>query len=91
MGKFKGMGGGPVYKMKVSKKTQKKVRQLDNNGEIQNLFINNSLRIRNVRKKFGTFNALNGVDLDLQPGIITCILGHNGAGKTTLINTILGM
>ena len=91
MGKFKGMGGGPVYRMNPGKKSQKKVKQLDKDGEILNLFSNNSLKIRNVRKKFGTFYALNGVNLDLRPGIITCILGHNGAGKTTLINTILGM
>ena len=49
------------------------------------------MSIRNLKKKFGKFYALDGVDVDLKPGMITCILGHNGAGKTTLINTILGL
>ena len=46
---------------------------------------------RNLRKSFGTFEALKGVDLDIERGRIIGIIGANGAGKTTLINAILGL
>ncbi|WP_321397536.1 ABC transporter ATP-binding protein [Emcibacter sp.] len=46
---------------------------------------------RNLRKNYGSFEALRGVDLDIERGQIVGIIGANGAGKTTLINTILGL
>ena len=49
------------------------------------------LRIRNVLKRYGKFEALKGVSMDISTNGVTCILGHNGAGKTTLINSICGM
>lgn len=49
------------------------------------------LKVKDIKKKFGNFWALNGIDAEIFSNRITCILGHNGAGKTTLINTILGM
>ncbi len=47
--------------------------------------------IRNVKKRFGSFVALSGVDLDIEPGEIFALLGPNGAGKTTLISIIAGL
>jgi ABC-2 type transport system ATP-binding protein len=35
--------------------------------------------------------ALDGVDLDVQPGVLTGLLGPNGAGKTTLMRLLLGI
>lgn len=52
---------------------------------------NHQLIIENLTKKYGDFSAVDDISLQLQPGLITCLLGHNGAGKTTLINTILGV
>jgi ABC-2 type transport system ATP-binding protein len=47
--------------------------------------------IRNVKKRFGAFEALSGVDLDIQRGEIFALLGPNGAGKTTLISIVAGL
>jgi branched-chain amino acid transport system ATP-binding protein len=43
-----------------------------------------------VRKRFGEFIAVNGVELTLEKGVLTSIIGPNGAGKTTLINLFTG-
>ena len=34
---------------------------------------------------------LRGVDLDVPPGSVTCIVGPNGAGKSTVLRTISGL
>jgi ABC-2 type transport system ATP-binding protein len=47
--------------------------------------------IRNVKKRFGAFEALRGVDLQIEPGEIFALLGPNGAGKTTLISIVAGL
>ena len=49
------------------------------------------ISIQNLRKQYGTFMAVDGVDLDVQPGEIHGFLGPNGAGKTTSIRMIAGL
>jgi len=49
------------------------------------------IRVKNLYKQFGNFNAVNGVNLDLYKGHITALLGHNGAGKTTTMSIITGI
>jgi len=50
------------------------------------------LILSNIKKGFGDEgNVLDGVDLKLQAGSITGLLGRNGAGKTTLIRTAIGL
>jgi branched-chain amino acid transport system ATP-binding protein len=48
------------------------------------------LAISGLRKRFGEFTAINGVELTLPAGRLTAIIGPNGAGKTTLINLATG-
>lgn len=50
------------------------------------------LSIQNLRKSYaGGFEALKGVNLDIEEGEIIALLGPNGAGKTTLISTVCGI
>jgi ABC-2 type transport system ATP-binding protein len=44
-----------------------------------------------VRRAFGRFTAVDGVDLAVCPGEVVGLLGANGAGKTTLIRMLLGL
>lgn len=49
------------------------------------------LQIRNVRKAFGEQLVLDGVDLDVQRGSITTIMGKSGIGKSVLLKCIAGI
>jgi Cu-processing system ATP-binding protein len=49
------------------------------------------IRIESVRKRFGDLEVLKGVDLAIERGRITAIVGPNGSGKTTLIKMLLGL
>ncbi|MCR2763085.1 sugar ABC transporter ATP-binding protein [Microbacterium sp. zg.B48] len=44
-----------------------------------------------MTKSFAGVRALRGVDLDVLPGEVHCVLGQNGAGKSTLIKTLAGV
>src|SRR3954452_1471145 len=43
-----------------------------------------------IVKQFPGVRALDGVDLDVRPGEVHCLLGQNGAGKSTLIKVLAG-
>jgi branched-chain amino acid transport system ATP-binding protein len=49
------------------------------------------LEVRDLAVRFGGLNALDGIDFDVEPGMILGIIGPNGAGKTTLLNAVCGL
>ncbi|MBV7539755.1 phosphonate ABC transporter ATP-binding protein [Acidovorax sp. sic0104] len=46
------------------------------------------IRIRGLNKRYGDFDALTGIDLDVAPGEFLVVLGPSGAGKSTLLRCI---
>jgi polar amino acid transport system ATP-binding protein len=46
------------------------------------------ISIRNVRKNFGTLEALRGIDLDIEKNEVVLIIGPSGSGKSTLLRSI---
>lgn len=49
------------------------------------------LHIQNLEKYYGNFQALKGVDMEVQKGEIFGLLGPNGAGKTTMMRILVGL
>ncbi|QSX33742.1 TOBE-like domain-containing protein [Shewanella avicenniae] len=50
-----------------------------------------SIRLANISKKFGQFQALSPLNLDIQEGEMIGLLGPSGSGKTTLLRIIAGL
>jgi ABC-2 type transport system ATP-binding protein len=50
-----------------------------------------AIACRQLRKSFGDFEVLRGIDLDVQRGELFGFLGPNGAGKTTTIRVLTGL
>jgi polar amino acid transport system ATP-binding protein len=49
------------------------------------------IRYCGVVKGYGTFQALNGVDLDVHAGEVVCLIGPSGSGKSTLLRCTNGL
>jgi putative ABC transport system ATP-binding protein len=56
---------------------------------------NHLIELRNVAKNYegaaGTFTALKGIHLEIDPGEFVAVIGKSGSGKSTLINMITGI
>ena len=50
-----------------------------------------AVELRGVTKYYGNVRALSEIDITVERGRVTCILGDNGAGKSTLIKIISGV
>jgi urea transport system ATP-binding protein len=49
------------------------------------------LTINQLAFSYGSIRTLQGVNMDIKPGRITCVIGRNGVGKTTLLKNIMGV
>lgn len=50
-----------------------------------------AVQMHDITIRFGSYTALNHVQLDVKKGSIHAVLGENGAGKTTLMNILYGL
>ena len=48
------------------------------------------LEAKGIRKRYGGFTALDGIDLSVEEGEIRALIGPNGSGKSTLIDVLSG-
>ncbi len=49
------------------------------------------IRVENLHKAFGTNNVLEGVDIQIEEGKVTTIIGKSGIGKSVLLKNIIGI
>ena len=47
--------------------------------------------LRGIRKRFGSFHALKGIDLDIEPQEFFALLGPSGSGKSSTLRVIAGL
>lgn len=50
-----------------------------------------SIVVKDVSKRFGSFQALNSINLEIPTGELVALLGPSGSGKTTLLRIIAGL
>ncbi|MFD8292232.1 amino acid ABC transporter ATP-binding protein [Streptomyces lavendulae] len=46
------------------------------------------IEIRDLHKSFGDNHVLRGIDLDVAPGEVVCVIGPSGSGKSTLLRCV---
>ena len=52
--------------------------------------MSNLLTLRNLEARYGDFQALFGIDMEVATGDAVALIGSNGAGKTTLLKSLCG-
>src|SRR5438067_3059451 len=50
-----------------------------------------AIHVRVLRKSYGAFEAVKGIDFEVRPGEVFGLLGPNGAGKTTTVELLAGL
>ena len=51
----------------------------------------NLVEVKNLKKKYGSKEAVKGISFNIQKNEIIGLLGPNGSGKTTTIGMMLGL
>ena len=49
------------------------------------------LRLEQLQVSYGGIRAVKGIDLEVNPGELVCLIGANGAGKTTTLRAVTGL
>ena len=78
-----------VQTSKTSSSSAKKRVSLPKEAHGQN-FNNPAIKFIEMTKNFGSFTAVDNLNLNINKDNIFCFLGHNGAGKTTSLNVLMG-
>jgi len=50
-----------------------------------------AISVRGLRKSYGDFEAVRGIDFEVKKGEVFGLLGPNGAGKTTTVEILEGL
>lgn len=53
--------------------------------------MDNIIQIKNLKKNFGSFQALKGISFDLKKGETFGLVGESGSGKSTIANILIGI
>ena len=59
--------------------------------ELRSQLSSAALHVTGLQKAYGSLKVLHGVDLEIEPGEVTGLLGHNGAGKSTFVTCVSGL
>lgn len=80
-----------VYKNPKHPYTQKLIAAAPGQGALQDQDLKGEvlLSVRDVRKRYGAFEALKGISFDLRAGETLAIVGESGSGKSTLARLLL--
>lgn len=80
-----------VYKNPQHPYTKKLIAAAPGKGEMHEPAARSEpvLSVRDVRKRYGAFEALKGVSFDLMPGETMAVVGESGSGKSTLARILL--
>jgi len=49
------------------------------------------VRVRGLRKRYGSQEVLKGIDLEVQPGEVFVLMGPSGSGKSVLLRHVIGL